>query len=113
VLAYGYWAIGATYMLLAGLNGARRTKTSLFVDLGKYWGLRFPIAVAALPAGYAVSVLGVSVAPGLGLGMEAIFWAVTGSNIVAALALGVYFRYATNTGMLERAAETAADSVSD
>ena len=108
VLAYGYWAIGATYMLLAGLNGARRTKTSFFVDLGKYWGVRFPIAVAALPAGYAVSVLGVSIAPGLGLGMEAIFWAVTGSNIVAAVAVAAYFRYATNTGMLDRAAEVAA-----
>jgi putative MATE family efflux protein len=110
VLAYGYWAIGATYLLLAGLNGARRTKTSFFVDLGKYWGVRFPIAVAALPAGYAVSVLGVSVAPGLGFGMEAIFWAVTGSNILAAVAVGAYFRYATNTGMLERAAETATAS---
>jgi putative MATE family efflux protein len=108
VLAYGYWAIGATYMLLAGLNGARRTKTSFLVDLGKYWGVRFPIAVAALPAGYAVSVLGVSVAPGLGLGMEAIFWAVTGSNIVAAVAVAAYFRYATTTGMLDRAAEVAA-----
>lgn len=110
VLAYGYWAIGATYMLLAGLNGARRTKTSLFVDLGKYWGVRFPIAVAALPAGYAVSVFGVSVAPGLGLGMEAIFWAVTGSNIVAAVGVAGYFRYATSTGMLDRAAEVASGS---
>jgi putative MATE family efflux protein len=107
VLAYGYWAIGATYMLLAGLNGARRTKTSLFVDLGKYWGVRLPIAVAALPAGYAVSVLSVSLAPGLGWGMEAIFWAVTGSNIVAALVVAGYFRYATSTGMLDRAAEVA------
>jgi putative MATE family efflux protein len=113
VLAYGYWAIGATYLLLAGLNGARRTKTSFFVDLGKYWGVRFPIAVAALPAGYAVSVLGVSVAPGLGLGMEAIFWAVTGSNIVAALAVAAYFRYATSTGMLDRAAEVASASAGD
>ncbi|MFB6221575.1 MAG: MATE family efflux transporter [Halolamina sp.] len=107
VLAYGYWAIGATYMLLAGLNGARRTKTSLFVDLGKYWGVRFPIAIAALPAGYAVSVLGVSLAPGLGLGMEAIFWAVTGSNIVAAVVVAGYFRHASNTGMLDRAADVA------
>lgn len=113
VLAYGYWAIGATYMLLAGLNGARRTKTSFFVDLGKYWGVRFPIAVAALPAGYAVSVLGVSFAPGFGLGMGAIFWAVTGSNIVAALAVAAYFWYATNTGMLERAAETASGASAD
>ncbi|MFP4590148.1 MAG: MATE family efflux transporter [Halobacteriales archaeon] len=108
ILAYGYWAIGATYMLLAGLNGARRTKTSLIVDLVKYWGIRLPIALLALPVGYAVGALGLSVAPGLGWGMEAIFWAVTGSNVLAALGLGVYFRYATAEGMMRRAADVAA-----
>ncbi|KPN29755.1 hypothetical protein SY89_00472 [Halolamina pelagica] len=108
ILAYGYWAIGATYMLLAGLNGARRTKTSLIVDLVKYWGIRLPIAVLALPAGLGVGALGLSLAPGLGWGMEAIFWAVTGSNVAAALGLGVYFKYATGEGMMRRAANVAA-----
>jgi len=108
ILAYGYWAIGGTYMLLAGLNGARRTKTSLIVDLVKYWGVRLPIAVLALPAGFAVGAFGISVAPGMGLGMPAIFWAVTGSNIAAALGLAVYFRYATGNGMMRQAADVAA-----
>lgn len=108
ILAYGYWAIGATYMLLAGLNGARRTKTSLIVDLVKYWGIRFPIAVLALPVGLGVGGLGLSVAPGLGWGMEAIFWAVTGSNVAAALGLAVYFKYAASDGMMDRAADVAA-----
>lgn len=105
ILAYGYWAIGATYVLLAGFNGARRTRTSLVVDLLKYWGLRFPVAVFALPPTVAVSVLGVSVSPGIGLGIDAIFWAVTGSNVVAALGVGAYFAYTVNDGMFEQAAE--------
>lgn len=108
ILAYGYWAIGATYVLLAGFNGARHTKTSLAVDLAKYWGIRFPIAIAALPTTYAVGILGVSLTPGLDWGMAAIFWAVTGSNIVAAVGIGAYYFYTTQNGMLERAAETAA-----
>ena len=110
ILAYGYWAIGATYVLLAGFNGARHTRTSLVVDLAKYWGVRFPIAVAALPATYAVGVFGVTLAPGLNWGMSAIFWAVTGSNVVAALGVGAYYLYTTQNGMLERAAETATAS---
>ncbi|GAB7094530.1 MATE family efflux transporter [Halolamina litorea] len=110
ILAYGYPAIGATYMLLAGLNGARRTKTSLIVDLVKYWGIRLPVAVLALPAGVAIGAFGVSVAPGIGLGsdpMVTVFWAVTGSNVVAALGLAAYFRYATSDGLMRRAADTA------
>ena len=107
ILAYGYWAIGATYILLAGFNGARRTRTSLVVDLAKYWGVRFPIAVLALPTTYAVSLFGLSLTPGFGLGMDAIFWAVTGSNVVAAVGVGAYYFYTTSHGMLERAAETA------
>ncbi len=107
ILAYGYWAIGATYMLLAGLNGARRTKTSLIVDLVKYWGIRLPIAVLALPVGLGVGAFGLSIAPGLGWGMDAIFWAVTGSNVAAALGLAVYFKYATSEGMMRRAADVA------
>ncbi|MFB6127801.1 MAG: MATE family efflux transporter [Halolamina sp.] len=110
VLAYGYGAIGATYLLLAGFNGASRTKTSFVVDLAKYWGMRLPVAIAALPAGYAVSTFSLSVVvPGLDLGMSAIFWAVTGSNLVAAVAVGAYYYLETaHGGMLERAAERAA-----
>ena len=109
VLAYGYGAIGATYLLLAGFNGASRTGTSLVVDLAKYWGMRLPVAVAALPAGYVVSAFGLSVAvPGLDLGMSAIFWAVTGSNVLAAVGVGAYYHLQTGRGgMLERAAERA------
>ena len=40
------------------------------------------------------------------------FWAVTLSNVAVALGLAVYYRYRTTRGMLDRAAETAADGVS-
>lgn len=96
ILSYGYWAIGATYLLLAGFNAARRTRTSMIASLLQYWAVRLPIA-----AGGALL---------LGFGVSAVFWAVTISNIVAAVGLGLYYRYETADGMLERATEaTAAD----
>ena len=98
ILAYGYWAIGATYVLLAGFNGARRTRTSMVISLIQYWAVRLPIAaVGALALGY---------------GVHAVFWAVTLSNVVAAIGAGAYYYHATSNGMLDRAADraqTAAD----
>lgn len=89
ILAYSYWAIGASAVLLAGFNGASRTRTGFVVDLLKYWGLRIPAAVAALPA--ASVVLGGVELGGAGLGVHAIFWAVTVSNVVAAIGAGAYY----------------------
>jgi putative MATE family efflux protein len=112
ILAYSYWAIGGTYLFLGGFNGARRTRTSLVVDLLKYWVIRFPIGVLALPATFAVSLFGLSITPGVGLGVTAIFWAVTISNVVTVLGVGAYYWYTTNDGMLERAADRASNSAS-
>lgn len=104
VLAYGYPAIGAADLLLAGFNGAGRTRTSFVADLLKYWGVRLPAAALALPATASVSVLGVVVAPGLDLGMRAVFWAVTGSNVVAAVGVGAYYARAVRGGLFIDAA---------
>lgn len=93
ILAYSYWAIGAIYLLRAGFNGARRTRTSLVATLLQYWAARLPIAV-----------VGVYV---LGAGVTAVFWAVTLSNIVAAIGLAAYYRHEVRGGMYERAAEVA------
>jgi putative MATE family efflux protein len=110
VLAYGYPAIGAADLLLAGFNGAGRTRTSFVADLLKFWGVRLPAAALALPATASVSVLGVAVAPGLGLGMPAVFWAVTGSNVVAALGVAAYYGHAVRGGLFADAdAEASAD----
>ncbi|WP_435334603.1 MATE family efflux transporter [Haloarchaeobius sp. TZWWS8] len=96
ILAIGYWAIGATYLFRAGFNGARKTKTSMVTSMAQYWGVRLPVAL-----------VGVYV---LDMGVVAVFWGVTLSNILAALGLAVYYRYSTADGMLERAAEKAAES---
>ncbi|MEM4780303.1 MAG: MATE family efflux transporter [Halalkalicoccus sp.] len=96
ILSYGYWAIGASYLLLAGFNAARRTCTSMIASLLQYWAVRLPIA-----AGGALL---------LGFGVSAVFWAVTISNVVAAVGLALYYRHETAGGMMERATEaTAAD----
>ena len=93
ILAYGYWAIGATYVLRAGFNGARRTRTSMVASLLQYWALRLPLAVAGV-------VL-------LDMGVYAVFWAVTLSNVAAAVGLGAYYHYSAESGMFDRAAAQA------
>lgn len=93
ILAYGYWAIGATYLLQAGFNGAGRTRTSLVATLLQYWLVRLPIAAA-------VGLV-------LGTDVTGVFWAVTLSNIAAAIGLGCYYWYETSSGMNVRAADAA------
>lgn len=93
ILAIGYWGIGAGYLFNGGFNGARRTRTSLVIDLLKYWGVRLPIAAGGTFL--------------LGMDVTAVFWAVTASNVVAAVGAGAYYYYTTNNGMLERAVDVA------
>jgi putative MATE family efflux protein len=95
ILAYGYPAIGAAYLLEAGFNGARRTRTSLAATLVQFWVVRLPVALAGAFL--------------LGWGLEAVFWAVTVSNVLVAVGLGVYYRRAVAGGMLARASAEAAD----
>jgi putative MATE family efflux protein len=106
ILAYGYPAMGASAVLLAAFNGAARTRTSFVVDLLKYWGLRIPAAAAALPA--AVIVIGDLTLGGLDWGIYAVFWAVTLSNVLAAVGLGVYYLW-KREAMFRNAAVEAAD----
>lgn len=111
ILALSYWALGGTYLLLAAFNGVRRTRTSFVIDLLKYWGIRFPIAIVAIPTTTTVAVFGIAVSPGLGLGIEAIFWAVTISNVVAVIGASAYFAYTTRRGMFAAAAQRAGDAI--
>ncbi|WP_248895898.1 MATE family efflux transporter [Haloplanus halobius] len=104
ILAYGYPAIGAVDLLLAGFNGASRTRTSFIADLVKYWGVRLPVAALALPATAAVAIFGVTLAPGFDLGMPAVFWAVTGSNVAAAVGVAAYYARAVRGGLFADAA---------
>jgi Na+-driven multidrug efflux pump len=107
ILGASYWALGGTYTLLAGFNGASRTRTSFVADLVKYWAVRLPVAVAAVPAATTFGAFGVAVTPGLGWGVEAVFWAVAVSNVLGFLGLGAYFLYTTRRGMFANAAERA------
>lgn len=94
ILAYGYPAIGATYLLLAGFNGAGKTRISFVTRMAQFWAVRLPIAAVG--------------AVWLGYGVVAIFWAVTLSNIAAAVGAAFYYRYRTSNGMLRQVAEAAA-----
>jgi putative MATE family efflux protein len=96
ILAYGYPAIGAVYLFQGGFNGARRTRVSFLASVVQYWAIRLPIALLGAFA--------------LGFGVNAVFWAVTLSNIAAALGLGWYYRYSARDGMFERATEVAASA---
>jgi len=94
ILVYGYPALGVIYAVEAGFNGAGNTTVSMVSTLVQYWAVRLPVAVGgALVLGGDVTV---------------VFWAVTGSNLLAAGWLAAYFRYATGDGMLDRAAGEAA-----
>ncbi|MFB6281429.1 MAG: MATE family efflux transporter [Haloferacaceae archaeon] len=87
ILAYGYPAIGAADLVVAGFNAATRTRVGLVADLLKYWGVRLPVASLALPA----------VGPPVGVG--AVFWAVTASNVAAAAGLAAYFARERRRGL--------------
>jgi putative MATE family efflux protein len=93
ILAYGYPAIGAAYLLEGGFNAARRTRTSFVATLCQFWAVRLPIAAAGVFL--------------LGYGVQSVFWAVTISNVVVAVGLAVYYHREVDRGMLGRAAETA------
>ncbi|QDX40087.1 MATE family efflux transporter [Salarchaeum sp. JOR-1] len=97
ILAFGYWALGAIYTVESGFNGAGKTDVSMYATMLQYWAVRVPVATVGS------GILGV----GLGYGVHAVFWAVTLSNVAAAVGLCVYFWYSTTDGMLRRAADSA------
>jgi len=101
ILALGYPALGAIHTVESGFNGAGRTDVSMYATMLQYWAVRVPIAVIGS------GVLAV----GLGYGVHAVFWAVTLSNVAAALGLCLYFYASAERGLLSRAAAdaTAAD----
>ncbi len=96
ILALSYWAIGAMYLFTAGFNGASKTRVSMVANLLKYWAVRLPVAA-----------VGAFV---LGHGVYGPFWAVTISNVVAAVGAGGYYYYTSNRGMFERAAKEVSDA---
>jgi len=94
ILAYGYPALGAIYLFQAGFDGAGRTRTSFASVMVQYLGVRLPLAAGAVFV--------------VGTGVVGVFWAVTLSNVAAAVGLAAYFRHSVSGGMFSRAAESAA-----
>lgn len=92
ILAIGYPALGAIYLFEAGFNAADRSGVSFVSTVLQYGVIRLPIAAAG------VLVLGSSV--------TSVFWAVTISNLAAALWLAWYYG-AVGGGVMDRAAAVA------
>jgi Na+-driven multidrug efflux pump len=66
----------------------------MWATLLQYWAVRVPVAAVGALA--------------LDFGVAAAFWAVTLSNVAAAIGAGLYYRYRTQNGMLRQAVEAAA-----
>lgn len=86
ILAVGYPAIGVAYAAQAGFNGAQATRTSTAISLVQFGLVRLPLAV-----------VGVSI---LAAGVVGVFWAVTLSNLFAAVVAAGYYRWSTRYGSL-------------
>ena len=91
ILAIGFPAMGVLSLLKAGLNGARRTKTTMIASVTQQWGLQVPIAAVG-------GIL-------LGGGVTVVFWSRTAGMVVMALVVAAYYVRATRGGLLERAAQ--------
>ncbi|WP_247005586.1 MATE family efflux transporter [Halorientalis litorea] len=66
------------------LRGAGDTRWPLYAQFVGSYLFRLPVAALALPAGFAVTVGGVSVAPGLGWGLPAVYVALVGDYYLKA-----------------------------
>lgn len=91
ILAYGYPAFGAVFVLQGGFNGASKSRVSFVASIFQYWVVQLPIAA-----------LGGVI---LGQSVVAVFWAATIANVLTAVGLGVYYYYSAQSGMFETASE--------
>ncbi|MFB6087112.1 MAG: MATE family efflux transporter, partial [Haloarculaceae archaeon] len=89
-LAVAGFSVGRT--LRGGLRGAGDTRWPFYGTMAGNYLVRLPIAALSLPAGTAVGAFGVSVAPGLGLGVVAVFAAILADLYTRAAVNWVRFR---------------------
>ena len=73
------------------LRGAGDTRWPFYGGLLGTYAVRLPLALLALPAGHALTLAGVSVAPGMGLGLVAVFLAILGDMYARALVNGLRY----------------------
>jgi len=78
VFGVGVGAFSVDRTLRGALRGAGDTSWPFYGSLLGTYAVRLPIAALALPTGFVVTALGVSVAPGMGWGLLAVYAAVLG-----------------------------------
>jgi putative MATE family efflux protein len=83
---------GVARTLQGALRGAGDTTFPFYGTMVGNYLVRLPLAALALPAGTTVTVLGASLAPGLGLGLPAIYLAIWGDVYVRAAVNWLRFR---------------------
>jgi putative MATE family efflux protein len=91
------------------LRGAGDTRWPLYGTFAGSYLVRLPIAALALPTGFAVSLAGLSVAPGLGWGLPAVFVALIADFYVKATVNTARFWTGKWQGVARRAEVGAAD----
>jgi putative MATE family efflux protein len=91
VFGLGVGAFSVSRTLRGALRGAGDTRWPLYGGLLGTYVVRLPVAVAALPVGFGVTVLGYTVAPGLGWGLVAVYAAILADMYARALVNGVRY----------------------
>ncbi|MDY6817234.1 MAG: MATE family efflux transporter [Halobacteriales archaeon] len=89
VMVAGF-SIGRT--LRGALRGAGDTSFPFYGTMMGNYLVRLPVAALALPTGMAISILGFSISPGLGLGLPAVFAAIWGDIYTRAAVNWIRFR---------------------
>ncbi len=94
---FGVMAVGSSIAgtLQGALRGAGDTTFPFYGTLAGDYVMRLPIAFLALPTGYVVTVWGVSISPGVGLGIAAIYLSIIANTYTRALING--WRYWSGT----------------
>ncbi|MFC5368213.1 MATE family efflux transporter [Salinirubrum litoreum] len=91
VFGVGVAGFSISRTLRGGLRGAGDTSWPFYGGMLGTYVVRLPIAFAALPVGFGVTVLGVTVAPGLGWGLAGIFAAILADMYARAVVNGVRY----------------------
>ena len=92
VFGVGVAGFSVSRTLRGALRGAGDTRWPFYGSVVGTYFIRLPAAALALPAGYAVTAFGVSVAPGLGLGLSAVYAAILGDMYARAVVNSLRYR---------------------
>lgn len=91
IFGFGVAAFSVARTLRGGLRGAGDTRWPFYGGLFGTYIVRLPIAILALPAGFAITLFGVTLAPGIGLGLVGIYAAILGDMYSRAAINGIRY----------------------